>query len=70
MLRFPVHSALRWWGLLLATVVIVLTPTPSLARDEITWLEVNMPPYFIQEGPHLGQGYGNVIGALIEQQLP
>lgn len=29
-----------------------------------------MPPFFIQEGPHQGQGYGNVMAALIEQQLP
>jgi len=70
MLRFPLHSALRWWGLLLATVTIVLPPAPSLAKDEITWLEVNMPPYLIQEGPLQGQGYGNVIGAILEQHLP
>lgn len=71
MLRFPLHSALRWWGLLLlTTVTIVLPPAPSLAKDEITWLEVNMPPYLIQEGPHQGQGYGNVIGAILEQHLP
>lgn len=29
-----------------------------------------MPPYFIQQGPQQGQGYGSVVAALIQQQLP
>lgn len=29
-----------------------------------------MPPYFIQQGPNQGQGYGNVVAARIQQELP
>lgn len=29
-----------------------------------------MPPYFIQQGPHQGQGYGNVVAERIQQELP
>lgn len=29
-----------------------------------------MPPYFIQEGPDQGQGYGDVVTAIIHEHLP
>ncbi|MGE4401629.1 MAG: TIGR02285 family protein [Desulfobulbus sp.] len=43
---------------------------PSLAKDSITWMEVNMPPYMIQSGPYKDQGYGDVVERLIQAQLP
>ena len=40
------------------------------ARDTITWLETNMPPYSFIAGPLQRQGYGNVIADLIAAGLP
>lgn len=56
-----------------AAVMLACVPAPCFckeAKDTITWLEVHMPPFLIQEGPQQGQGYGNMVAALIEQQLP
>ncbi|MGE4559939.1 MAG: TIGR02285 family protein [Desulfobulbus sp.] len=38
-------------------------------KDSITWMEVNMPPSFIQKGPLKNQGYSDVIGNLIREHL-
>ncbi len=59
----------------IVTVVFcfLLLMFPPLARaleDSITWMEVNMPPYMIQNGPAQGQGYGDQIERLIQAQLP
>ncbi|WP_309413082.1 TIGR02285 family protein [Desulfobulbus sp.] len=53
-------------GLLLA----VLAAKPLLARDSITWMEPNMPPFNIQDGPAKNQGYGNIVTTLLQQHLP
>lgn len=63
-------AAFRWLWLLLATIVLPLIPATAPAGESITWLEVHMPPYFIQQGPHQGQGYGNAVAARIQQELP
>ncbi|MDD2465424.1 MAG: TIGR02285 family protein [Desulfobulbus sp.] len=49
---------------------VLLFSTPSLAKDSITWMEVNMPPYMIQTGPFKDQGYGDVVERLIQTHLP
>ena len=56
----------------IAWVAILLCPraTAVAARDTITWMESDMPPYFINSGPLQRQGYGNVITNLITAQLP
>ena len=51
-------------------LLLLFFPSPSLAADSITWMEVNMPPYMIQSGPFQGQGYGNQVQRLIQAQLP
>jgi len=52
-------------------VLLVLFLPPTLhARDEVTWMEASMPPFFIQEGPNQGQGYGDVVSAIIHEHLP
>jgi hypothetical protein len=32
-----------------------------LARDTITWMEVSMPPYLIQDGSDQNKGYGDLV---------
>jgi uncharacterized protein (TIGR02285 family) len=45
-------------------------PRPSNAKESVTWMEVNMPPQFIQDGPQVNQGYGDVITAILKEQMP
>ncbi|WP_084312120.1 TIGR02285 family protein [Desulfobulbus elongatus] len=42
---------------------------PAWARDSITWMEAVMPPYLIQDGVNKGQGYGDVITRIIQEEL-
>ena len=43
---------------------------PAMAKDEITWLEADAPPFFIEHGPDKGQGYEDVITAIIQHDMP
>jgi len=54
----------------LPCILVVLLAQPAAAKDTITWMEVSMPPYFIQEGPEKQQGYGDVVSAILQEQLP
>ena len=40
------------------------------ARDTITWMEVDMPPFFILNGPLKGQGYEDLVSRIITTNLP
>ena len=42
----------------------------ALAKDSITWLEANAPPFFIHEGDLKGQGYEDLITQILIEQLP
>lgn len=42
----------------------------ALAMESITWLEVSMPPYLIQDGPNKNEGYGNTVSAILRENLP
>lgn len=55
---------------LLLCLLTLIPPQAIAAKDSITWMEVSMPPYFIQDGPAKGQGYGNLVSAIIQEQLP
>lgn len=59
--------------ILLACAVLSLmmaaSPSLSRAKDTVSWMEAVMPPFFIQEGPSKGKGYGDEITRIIEQQL-
>ncbi len=56
---------------LLSFLLVSLSALPaSAAKDSITWMEVSMPPYFIQDGPDKNQGYGDVASAILQEQLP
>lgn len=57
----------------LPCILVVLLAQPAAAKDTIntiTWMEVSMPPYFIQEGPEKQQRYGDVVSAILQEQLP
>jgi len=56
--------------ILVSFLLILLAATRLPAQDSITWMEVNMPPYFIQEGPDKNQGYGDAISAILQENLP
>ncbi len=55
---------------LLFFFVACIPPRVTNAKEAITWMEVSMPPLFIQDGPAKGQGYGDIISAIIQEQLP
>lgn len=55
---------------LLLCLLTLVPPQAIAAKDSITWMEVSMPPYFIQDGPAKGQGYGDLVSAIIQEQLP
>ncbi|MFW2366307.1 MAG: TIGR02285 family protein [Desulforhopalus sp.] len=50
--------------------IISLLPTGSQAKEMITWMEAVAPPFYIHDGELKGQGYQDLITALLEQQLP
>ena len=51
------------------SLIIAASPALSRAKDTVRWMEAVMPPFFIQEGPSKGKGYGDEITKIIEQQL-
>jgi len=58
----------------IAVAFIVLTdllhPGFTDARDTLYWMEAVAPPFFIHEGPLRGQGYEDLITAIIKEHLP
>ncbi len=48
----------------------LVCPPAARAMDEITWLEADAPPFFIREGPDKGQGYEDIITAIIQEDMP
>ena len=50
--------------------LLLLFTSATWAKDTITWMEVNMPPYMIQTGPYRDMGYGNVVQGLLQANLP
>ncbi len=47
-----------------------LAPLPCRATDTLTWMEADAPPFFIQSGPEKGQGYEDIVTAIIQENLP
>lgn len=58
------------WTFFLALAIAFSIASPAPARDSITWMQVNMPPFLIQEGPERHRGYGDVVSAILETNLP
>ena len=55
--------------LFLLFAVLLLTPAPSAALDEVAWMEVEFPPGYIHKGPLRGQGYEDVITRILMEHL-
>lgn len=45
-------------------------PHCLFAQTSVTWLEVNSPPFYINEGKFTGKGYQTKLQNLIEKKLP
>lgn len=56
--------------LALALMLCLVQPGSSFAKDSITWMEADAPPFFIHRGELKGQGYEDLITDIIQQQLP
>ncbi len=58
--------------LLLSLVLpaVFASPRSAAAEESITWLEADAPPFFIQDGPDRGQGYEDIITAIIQEKMP
>lgn len=50
--------------------VISLLATDVQAKEMINWMEAVAPPFYIHDGELKGQGYQDLMTALIERQLP
>lgn len=48
----------------------LFTPQKSQAQDPLAWMEAVAPPFFIHEGDLKGQGYEDVITAILIANLP
>lgn len=61
-------------ALLIAALLAAFTPPLFSATapptDSITWMQVNMPPYLIHDGPDANTGYGDLVAAILQEQLP
>lgn len=71
---YLINSIRRWrfmwsWAVFIWLLMIFPSITAS-AKNSITWLEVNMPPYLIQEGPGKSEGYGNIVSSILQEHLP
>jgi uncharacterized protein (TIGR02285 family) len=56
---------------LLALFALVAAATPLVAgSDEITWLAMQFPPFYIDEGAERGQGIADVITRRLRAHLP
>lgn len=42
----------------------------SFAKDSLTWAKLNFPPFHIIEGEYAGQGIGDEIITLLQENLP
>lgn len=56
---------------LLWMLFLLLCDIPvALAKDRITWMEVDFPPFLIHDGELKGLGYGDVGSAILMENLP
>lgn len=57
-------------GAIAMVIIIAIFPCDGLAENEITWMEAEFPPGYIHDGPFAGQGYEDVITAILQNNLP
>ena len=52
-------------------LILALIALPgALAADEITWLAMEFPPFYIAEGPERGRGIADVVTTRLQVHLP
>ncbi|WP_028583948.1 TIGR02285 family protein [Desulfogranum mediterraneum] len=56
--------------IILAAILGLLSATAGLAKEPLYWLEAVAPPFFIHQGALKGQGYEDLLTALLKEQLP
>ena len=53
-----------------ALVLMALSnPSPTSAKESVTWMEAVFPPFLIQSGPNQEQGYGDAITDILQEHL-
>ncbi len=61
----------KWkYGSLLLLCALLFNAQLVSAKDAITWMEVDFPPFLIHEGEFKGLGYGDIGSAIIKENLP
>jgi len=60
----------RFKALAVVCILILASARASSAKDSITWLEADAPPFFIHQGPLKDQGYEDLITDILEKSLP
>lgn len=53
----------------LLLLLLVFNGAALWAKDTITWMEVDFPPFLIQDGEFKGLGYGDVGSAILRENL-
>ena len=53
----------------LFALILLVLPARAAERETVTWMEAVFPPFFIQHGVSAGQGYGDVVSAILREQL-
>src|SRR5688572_18687215 len=56
-------------SILLALAAAVLLAAAPAAADEITWLTMEFPPFFIHEGKERGRGIADAVTHLLQRHL-
>ncbi len=51
-------------------VAVALAGGGPAVADQITWLTMDFPPFYIQQGKDQGQGIADVVVHLLQRQLP
>jgi len=54
---------------LLLALLLLAVPAPTRAKDSVTWMEADMPPFLIQNGPKKEQGYGDLVTHIVQENL-
>jgi len=62
-------SGTRLTAISLSFLFSLLLPFSSSAKDTITWMEADAPPFFIHEGEFKGQGYEDIITDILVEKL-
>ena len=53
----------------LFALILLVLPARAAERETVTWMEAVFPPFFIQHGVSAGQGYGDLVSAILREQL-